>query len=109
MKFSKLALAGAFLALASPVLALAQGTPQSSAAIESAALGGLSQTDRAQVQNILGLLSVGQMDATTAAVQIDAVLSDSEIKSVLDEAKKANSDAQDAGRFLVDLTHSPGK
>lgn len=109
MKFSKVALACALLALASPVVALAQGAPQNLAAIESAALGTLSQPDRAQVQNLLSLVSVGQLDATTAAVQIDAVLSDSEIKSVLDEAKKANSDAQDAGKFLVDLTHPPSK
>lgn len=109
MNISKITLAGVLLALASPVAALAQSAPQNSAAIESAALGSLSYTDRRQVQNILGLLSVGQMDATSAAVQIDAVLSDSEVKSVLAEAKKANSDTEDAGQFLVDLAHPASK
>lgn len=109
MNISKITLAGVLLALASPVAALAQSTPQNSAATESAILGSLSDTDRAQVQNILALLSTGQMEPSTAAVQIDAALSDSEMKSVLAEAKKANSDAEDAGQFLVELVHPAGK
>lgn len=103
MNFSKTAFTGAVLAFAFPVVALAQGMPQNSAAIESATLGSLSQSDRAQVQGILGLLSTGQIDAGTAAVQIDAVLSDDEVNSVLSEARKANSKALDAGQFIVDL------
>jgi hypothetical protein len=109
MKVLKITLAGVLLALASPVVALAQSAPQNSAAIESAALGSLSDTDRAQVRNILALLSTGQMEASTAVVQIDAVLSDSEVKSVLAEAKKANSDVEDAGQFIVDLEHPVSK
>jgi hypothetical protein len=109
MYFSKIALACALIALASPVVALAQSAPQNPAAIESAALGSLSQSDRAQVQNILGLLSVGQIDAGTAAIQIDAALSDGEAQSVLAEAKKSNSDANDPGRFLVDLAQPSSK
>jgi hypothetical protein len=109
MYLSKIYLAGALLAFATPVAALAQSAPQNAAAIQSAALSGLSQTDRAQVQNILGLLNVGQMDATTAAVQIDAALSDSETQSVLAQAKKANIDTQDPGQFLVDLAHPATK
>jgi hypothetical protein len=109
MYFSKIALAGAFLALASPVAALAQSAPQNTAAIESAALGTLSQSDRAQVQNILSLLSTSQIDAVTAASQIDAVITDGEAKAVLAEAKKANISAEDAGDFLVDLAHPPSK
>jgi hypothetical protein len=108
MYFSKIFLAGAFLALVSPVAALANA-PQTPAAIESAALNTLSQSDRAQVQNVLGLLSVGQVDAETAVSQIDAVLSDSEAKSVLAYAKQANSDTQDAGQFLVDLARPSSK
>lgn len=109
MKFSKIALACALLMLVSPVVALAQSVPQNSAAIESAALGTLTQDDRAQVQNLLALLATGQIDAGTAVVQIDALLSDSEVKSVLTQAKMANSDAQDAGQFIVDLAHAPSK
>ena len=107
MYFSKILLAGAFLALASPVAVLAN-TSQSPAT-ESAALNRLSQSDRAQVQNVLGLLSVGQVDAGTAVAQIDAVLSDNEVKSVLAYAKEANIDAQDAGQFLVDLARPSSK
>ena len=109
MSISKLGVIAVILALASPVVALAQSSPQNSSAIESSALGTLSYTDRAQVLNVLGLLSVGQMEASTAVLQIDAVLSDGEVKSVLAEAKKANIDAEDAGQFLVDLAHSPNK
>jgi hypothetical protein len=109
MRFANIVLAGALLALASPLVALAQAVPQDSATVESAALGSLSQNDRAQVQNILALLSTGQIDATTAAVQIDAALSDAEVNSVLAEAKRSNSDAQDAGTFLVDLAQRPSK
>lgn len=109
MNISKITLAGVLLALASPVGALAQTVPQNSAAIESAALGSLSPTDRAQVQNILALLATGQMGASTAAVQIDAALSDSEVKSVLAEAKKANNDTADAGQFIVELASPTNK
>ena len=109
MYFSKIALAGALLALASPVAALAQSAPQNPAAIQNAALETLSQTDRGQVRNILGLLSTGQIDATTAASQIDAVLTDSEIASVLVIAKNANNGLQDAGDFLVSLAQPPSK
>lgn len=108
MYVSKIALAGALIALASPVAALASA-PQNSAAVQSAALATLNQTDRAQVQNVLGLLSTGQIDAVTAASQIDAVLSDGEVSSILAEAKKANVDAQDAGQFLVELAKPPSK
>jgi hypothetical protein len=109
MYFSKIALAGALLALASPVVALAQDAPQNSAAIQSAALGSLSPSDRAQVRSVLALLSTNEISAGAAASQIDAVLSDDEVKSVLAQAKKANIDAQDAGEFLVDLAHPPSK
>jgi hypothetical protein len=109
MNFSKIALAGAFLALASPVAALAQTAPQNSAALESAALSSLSPDDRAQVQNVLSLLSNKQIDAAGAAAQIDAALSDDEAKSLLAQAKKANIDAADAGQFIVDLAQPPSK
>ena len=109
MSISKIAVTGVIFALASPVVGLAQSLPQNSSAIESAALGSLSQSDRAQVQNVLGLLSVGQLEPSTAVLQIDAVLSDSEVKSVLDEAKKANIEAEDAGQFLVNLAHPATK
>ena len=109
MDITKLTLAGALFALVSPVGALAQSAPQNPSAIQSAALGTLSQSDRAQVQNILGLLSSSQMEPSTAVIQIDAVLSDSEVKSVIALAKKANSDAEDAGQFLVDLAHPTAK
>ena len=109
MNITKLTFAGALLALATPVAALAQMAPQNPAAIQSAALGTLSQDDRAQVQNILALLSTGQMEASTAVIQIDSVLSESEMKSVIAQAKKANSHAEDAGQFLVDLAHPTGK
>jgi hypothetical protein len=107
-RFHRIALAG-ILTLASPVAALAQNVPGNAAAVKSAALGALSQIDRAQVQNILGLLSAGQIDSATAAVQIDATLTDTEAGSVLAEAKKANIDTQDAGSFLVTLSSAPGK
>jgi hypothetical protein len=55
------------------------------------------------------LLSTNEISAGAAASQIDAVLSDDEVKSVLAQAKKANIDAQDAGEFLVDLAHPPSK
>lgn len=109
MKFSKVALAGALVALASPVVALAQTAPQNPTAIENAALGSLQSYDRAQVQNVLGLLSSKRIDAATAASQIDAVLSDDEVKSLLAQAKKANVEADDAGQFLVDLAQAPSK
>ena len=109
MSISKLGVIAVISVLASPVVALAQSSPQNSSAIESAALGTLSYSDRAQVQNVLGLLSVGQMETSTAVLQIDAVLSDSEVKSVLAEAKKANIDEEDAGQFLVDLARPANK
>lgn len=109
MNISKIAVTALVLALASPLVALAESPPQNASAVESAALGRLSQSDRAQVQNVLGLLSVGQLGASTAVLQIDAVLSDSEAKSVLAEAKKVNLDAEDAGQFLVDLAHPANK
>lgn len=109
MNLSKFALAGALLALASPLNVLAQSAPQNSSAIQGAALATLSQNDRAQVQNILGLLSTGQISAVTAASQIDGVLSDGEVKSVLAVAKKANVDATDAGQFIVDLAQPASK
>ena len=109
MNLSKIALAGALLALASPLTVLAQSTSQNTAAVQSAALATLSQDDRSQVQNILSLLSTGQISAVTAASQIDGVLSDGEAKSVLAVAKKANIDATDAGQFIVDLAHPPTK
>ncbi len=109
MNISKIALAGVLLSLASPLAAEAQSASQNSSQIENAALANLSYNDRMQVQNVLGLLSVGQIDANTAVLQIDAVLSDSEAQSVLSEAKKANSDANDAGQFLVDLAHPTSK
>lgn len=105
MSISKVGVIAVIFALASPVVALAQSSPENSSAIESTALGALSYGDRAQVQNVLGLLSVGQIEASTAVLQIDAVLSEREVKSVLAEAKKANIDAEDAGQFLVDLAH----
>ena len=39
----------------------------------------------------------------------DAATADSEVKSVLGEAKKANIDTVDAGQFLVDLVHPANK
>lgn len=109
MTISKIAAAALLLILWSPVIALAQGNVQETAAIESAALGSLSQPDRDLVRNILGLFSTGQIDAKTAVAQIDANLSDSEVKSVLAVAKKTTSDADDAGQFLVDLAQRSTK
>lgn len=103
MSISKITVAALLFALSFPVVALAQSDSQNASAIESAALASLPKTDRAQVQNILGLLSTGQIEASTAVIQIDAVLSDDDVKAVLAEAKKANRDADDAGQFLVDL------
>jgi hypothetical protein len=100
MNIQKLALAGALLALASPVTALAQ---QNTSSVQSAALNDLSSDHRRQVENLLSLLSTKQIDAGTAAVQIDSVLSDSEVKAVLAEATKAHSDQTDAGMFLAQL------
>ncbi|HET9393554.1 MAG TPA: hypothetical protein VFO29_08580 [Candidatus Rubrimentiphilum sp.] len=105
----KIAVAALLLALSSPVLVFAEGNVQSTTAIQSAALGSLTQPDRALVRNILGLLSTGQIDTITAVAQIDAVLSDSEVKSVLAVAKKTASDAEDAGQFLVDLAQRSAK
>lgn len=101
MKVHKLALIGAVLALASPVYALAQSTQLTVAQAQSAALNALKPSDRAQVRNILALEQSKQIDAGSAAVQIDSVLSDNEAKAVLAEAAKSNSKAADAGVFLA--------
>jgi hypothetical protein len=109
MNIQKLALAGAVLALASPVAALAQSAPQTPAQVKAAALNDLSSSDRRQVENILSLLETNQIDTTTAAAQIDSVLSDSESKAVLAESKKLKdaNDPVDAGFFLATLVKPP--
>jgi hypothetical protein len=109
MTFSKVALAGALFALATPVVALAQNVPQNAPALENAALSSLTPYDRSQVQNLLALLSSKQIDAGTAAVQIDGVLSEDEVKSLVAQAKKANVDTDDAGTFIVDLAQASSK
>lgn len=105
MKLSKFVLAGAILALASPVAALAQN-----ASAETAALNAISSDHRAQVQNVLALLETNQIDAGTAAIQIDSILSDSEQQALLDQAAKQHvSDQNDAGVYLSDLVKPPSK
>ena len=109
MNIAKVALAASLFALGTPLAAQAQSVPANYAAIQSAALGTLSPDSRFQVRNILGFFTSGQLDANTAAAQIDAVLSESEAKSVLEQAKKANITAEDPGQFLVGLARPPGK
>jgi hypothetical protein len=113
MNLRNIIVAGAVLALASPVAALAQSpSTLTPAQAKDAVLGRLSSYDRTQVVNILGLLQGGQIDRQTAAVQIDGVLSDADTKTVLSVAGKVPSlsdDAQDAGAFLVDLEQPPSK
>lgn len=104
MNLHKLLLAGALLAFASPVAALAQPAQAQSATVtaQTAALNALSSDHQAQVRNILALLHSGQIDKSSAATQIDAVLSDDESKAVLAQAAKINDGAADAGLFLAE-------
>jgi hypothetical protein len=105
MNLHKLAFAGALLAFASPIAALAQ---QNNTA-ETAAINAISSDHQAQVRNVLSLLSTKQIDAGTAAVQIDAVLSDDETKAILAQAAKAHSDQTDAGAYLASLVAPPSQ
>jgi hypothetical protein len=104
MNLHKLLLAGVLFAFAAPVAALAQSTSTQSATVtaQTAALNALTSEHQTQVRNILSLLHSGQMDKSSAAVQIDAVLSDDESKAVLAEAAKIQDDATDAGVFLAE-------
>jgi hypothetical protein len=113
MNLRNIIVAGALVALASPVAALAQSpSTLTPAQAKDAALSQLTSYDRSQVTNILGLLQGGQITRETAAVQIDGVLSDSEAKAVTDVASKVPSlsnDAADAGQFFVDAAQPPSK
>jgi hypothetical protein len=112
MNLRNIIVAGAVLALASPVAALAQGSTLTPSQAQAQAYSNLTTYDRSQVVNILGLLQGGQIDRATAAVQIDGVLSDSESKAIAALANQVPSlanDASDAGQFLVDLAQPPSK
>ena len=101
MNVQKIALAGAMLALTTPVAAFAQTTPQTAPTL-TAVLNTLTQNDRAQVRNILALLTSKQMDSETAATQIDSFLTDDESKTVLALAPK-DANQTDAGEYIVTL------
>lgn len=113
MNVRHIAVAGAFFALAAPLAAVAapQNATLSPSQAVSAALNDLSSGDRTQVRNILSLLQNGQIDAGSAAAQIDAVLSTDESKAVLGEAAKVagQSDEADAGVALATLVKPPSK
>ncbi|HEY9179297.1 MAG TPA: hypothetical protein VIO32_01180 [Candidatus Baltobacteraceae bacterium] len=101
MNVHKIALAGALLAFATPLAALAQSAPQAAPTLTTV-LNTLSQNDRAQVRNILALLESKQLDSETAATQIDSFLTDNESKSVLALAPK-DANQSDAGEYIVTL------
>lgn len=102
MNVHKIALACALVAFASPVAVFAQATPQAAPATLSSVLNTLPRNDRAQVQNVLALLQTKQINAETAATQIDSFLTDQESKDVLALAPKDGNQA-DAGEYIVTL------
>ncbi len=106
MNIQKVFLAGAVFAFAAPAAVFAQDastqvSAQALAQAQAAALNDLTPEHRGEVKNILALEQSKQLDKGSAAVQIDAVLSDDETKAVLAEAAKVHSDASDAGVFLA--------